>query len=310
MAHRMTPSQFRSQVQQLQNTQRQFVDNYNRAIRAANEHNRKVVQAVNDHKRKVAAAVDDYNRTARAHNARLYADRQRLERALSHLQSRRTIVTTYATFQRSVESLHYSYEALDRFGESRALDKTVSQLLDMSERENANSLDVMNALLAGGQARRGGVDDLARLRETRIGVELVELSHDLDGRWRGALFALHPDNPDASRHFCTSAREIFTDILERRAPDIAVKQDVPNCPTTPQGKPTRRAKIHFALKRKGLVAQPLEEFADQDAQNIIELFDVFNDGTHGSAGRYAVEQLRAIKTRVEDGILYLSRIFK
>jgi hypothetical protein len=66
----------------------------------------------------------------------------------------------------------------------------------------------------------------------------------------------------------------------------------------------------LSLRRKGLTTtQPPEQFVDDDVQNIIEPFDVFNHGTHGAAGRYGFEQLRAIKTRVEDGIIYLSQIF-
>jgi hypothetical protein len=216
-------------------------------------------------------------------------------------------VTRYVTFRASVETLHRSYVILDRSAEERDTSEFEGDLLDLSERENANSVEVMNALLAEQQLGSEG-DDLARLRETRVEGELVALSADLDSRWRGALFALHPENPDASRHFCASAREIFTTLLEQRAPDDEVKRALPNCPLH-EGRPTRRSRIQFALRRKGLIAEPLEQFVDTDVDNILELFKVFNDGTHGSAGRFGFEQLRAIKTRVEDGIVYLSRIF-
>jgi hypothetical protein len=123
------------------------------------------------------------------------------------------------------------------------------------------------------------------------------------------LFSLHPANPDASRHFCTSAREIFTSILETRAPDEAVKHTVPNCPLTSDGRPTRRARVHFALMRKGVAIDALADFVQVDIDNILELFAVFNDGTHGSAGRFRFEQPMAIKTRVEDGISFLHQVF-
>jgi hypothetical protein len=280
-------------MQQLQNRQRQAIDRYNRAVR--------------DRNRKVNNAIDQYNREVRAHNARVRADRQRLAQAVVRLQSRPTVVTRYVTFRASVETLHRSYVILDRSAEERDTSEFEGDLLDLSERENANSVEVMNALLAEQQLGSEG-DDLARLRETRVEGELVALSADLDSRWRGALFALHPENPDASRHFCASAREIFTTLLEQRAPDDEVKRALPNCPLH-EGRPTRRSRIQFALRRKGLIAEPLEQFVDTDVDNILELFKVFNDGTHGSAGRFGFEQLRAIKTRVEDGIVYLSRIF-
>lgn len=290
---RMTPGQFRSRVQQIQSQQRQAVNRYNQAVR--------------DYNRKVNHAIDNYNREARAHNVRVRADRQRLAQALARLQSRPRVVTTYVTFRASVETLHHSFIALDQASEARETTVLEDQLFDLSERENANSLEVMDALLSESSAN-AVEQDLSRLRETRVDNELASLSTDLDGRWRGALFALHPENPDASRHFCTSAREIFTTILDERAPDAAVLREISNCPLH-QGRPTRRARIQYALRRKGLATQSLEQFVDDDVQNIIELFNVFNHGTHGAAGRYAFEQLRAIKTRVEDGIIYLSRIF-
>ena len=65
--------------------------------------------------------------------------------------------------------------------------------------------------------------------------ELASFSMDLVSRWTGALFALNPTNPDAARHFCTSAREVLTSILDIAAPDSAVLEASPNCELTPQG---------------------------------------------------------------------------
>lgn len=185
---------------------------------------------------------------ARRYTERVRAHRQRIQRAIQQLQSRPTAITRHVTFRASVETLHRSYVALDASQASPA----ANELLDLSERENANSLDVMNALMSA-PASPATVDDLARLKDTRVGEELLSLSPDLDRRWRGALFALDPRNPDASRHFCTSAREIFTTILEQRAPDAAVLQVFPDCHKTPEGRPTRRTRIQFALQQKGLL---------------------------------------------------------
>lgn len=298
MARRMTPSQFRSHLQQIQSRQRQAVDRYNQKVREYN--------------RKVNAAIDNYNREVGAHNSRVRAHRQRLANALSTLRSRSSVATTaprYVTFRASVDTLHRAYEALERKSLASPQSDFQDQLLDLSERENANSLDVMNALLSEAAGAVPKDDELARLRETRVDVELRAISQDLGSRWKGALFSLHPANPDASRHFCTSAREIFASILETRAPDEAVKRSVPDCPMTTEGRPTRRARIHFALMQKGIATDSLADFVQVDVENIIELFSVFNDGTHGSAGRFRFEQLLAIKTRVEDGIAFLHQLF-
>ena len=55
--------------------------------------------------------------------------------------------------------------------------------------------------------------------------------------------------------------------------------------------------------------QQASRFIDDDVENIIELFKVFNSGTHGEAASISFPSLVAIKTRVEDGVVYLSRVF-
>ena len=173
----------------------------------------------------------------------------------------------------------------------------------MSERETANSVAVADSLLRDEQDEGNAAD----LSETNVTDELREIDPDLDGRWRGAVFALSPRNPDAARHFCTSAREIFVRILDVTAPDADVLASDPDCPKH-DGRPTRRAKIHYLLARKGAEGGALEDFVEEDMTNILRLFRVFNDGTHGGAGRFSIGQLVAIKERVESGILFLHQI--
>jgi hypothetical protein len=47
---------------------------------------------------------------------------------------------------------------------------------------------------------------------------------------------------------------------------------------------------------------------DEDVKNVLSLFRVFNDGTHGSSGKFGITKLLSIKNRVEDGIAYLFSI--
>lgn len=137
---------------------------------------------------------------------------------------------------------------------------------------------------------------------------LQKISGDVLDRWKGALYSLNPNNPDAARHFCTSAREVITQILETKAPDVDVFKALPNCDKTQRGNATRRSKIRYFLYKKGLSDDHLEEFVEQDMIAVVELFDVFNSGTHGSAGAFTHTQLVALRKRVEDGILFLSKI--
>lgn len=49
-------------------------------------------------------------------------------------------------------------------------------------------------------------------------------------------------------------------------------------------------------------------FVDADIENVVQLFAEFNQGTHGPARKFALEQLQAIRRRVEGGIMFLATI--
>jgi hypothetical protein len=50
------------------------------------------------------------------------------------------------------------------------------------------------------------------------------------------------------------------------------------------------------------------DLADADITNILELFHILSDGTHGESGRYETEKLNRVKKRVEQGINFLCEI--
>lgn len=180
-------------------------------------------------------------------------------------------------------------------------------LLDLAERETANSAEVLNHLL---EETSRSLQDSDGLKATSLTQELVDISPELDQRLRGALFALDPQNPDAARHFCTSSREILGRVLETEAPDDEVLSLIPDAQRTERGNPTRRAKVRFFLLRKGFADEDLEEFIEEDLANVVSLFDVLNEGAHGSAGRFTLNQLVAVKRRVEDAIKFLYQIIR
>lgn len=289
MVRRLSPSEFQRYVRDLEQKQRQAIDRYNQEVRRRND--------------SIRRAVDNYNREVRAYNDRVRAHRRRLESALISL-TQQPVVTRYVTFRTSVQLLSSAYTTLERVVESRP---EYNRVLDLSEREAANSVVVANRLLGAPTDEDANSDGL---EDAQLTDELRRISADLDDRWRGAIFALNPRNPDAARHFCTSAREIMTFILESGAPDDAVVAATPGCPKTTDGKPTRKAKLQFLLRNRAMSEPALEEFLDQDMQNIVDLFRVFNDGTHGSAGTFDIQTLSSIRKRVEDSIFFLSRFIR
>jgi hypothetical protein len=290
MARRVTPSQWNSMVRQTQQKQRQAIDKFNREIRA---HNQKVNQAINK-----------YNREVNAYNVRVRANRQRLKNEFARL-SRQTTTTRFVTFRVSVNAVHTAYERLEHAADAGRFDDRYNEILDLSEREAANNAGLMNALMGDAQATDAVAPNAPDSPLTPI---LQAISVELGDRWRGALYSLSPHNPDAARHFCTSAREIIARILNAKAPDNVVSAAMPDCDRTPHGAPTRRAKIRYFLHMQGMKQDELEAFLESDMNNVVELFNVFNEGTHGSAGAFDFAQLHALRKRVEDGIMFLSRL--
>jgi hypothetical protein len=130
MPQKMTLSQIRSAIRQVQNKQKQAIDKYNREVR---QHNQKVTQAVNN-----------YNNEVRRHNARVRANRQKIVSELRRLQSSSTV--RYQVVQTSAINLNNYYERLDAGGTALENVNHGSEFLDLSERENANSLALSNAL--------------------------------------------------------------------------------------------------------------------------------------------------------------------
>lgn len=278
MARRVSSSQLRSKLRQIESRQRQAVRDLN-------------------------SAINRYNRAARAHNARVRANRQRLQMELRKL-ARPSPTRVRVTYRTSVGTLHRSFERLELA--SGQTGWTVSdELFDLSEAETANSVAALNALA---EPVVDGQTDDPSLRETAITNELAGLDTDLDARWRGALFALDPKNPDAARHFCTSSREILTSVIERAATDAEVLRANPDAERTPAGSVSRRARVQHCLQRRSSYESEFLEFVETDIDDVIALFGEFNSGTHGAAGRFTLDQLRTLKARVEHAICFLFRI--
>jgi hypothetical protein len=295
MARRISLSSYRSKLNQITNKLKQQA--------------RKIDQNRRERVRKINTAINNYNAAVRTHNSRIRANQQRLKNELARLHSRSSTqrVVTYRT---SVVRLTESYDRLNATAQTRPLSSEENYFYDLSEREAANSVSLLNALEEDQESSDDSADASA-LQATGITDEISSLSEDLDSRWRGALFSLNPKNPEAARHFCTSVREVFTGIIELSAPDDEVMEAIPYCELvdTPQGKKvSRRAKMAYRLRAKGVVNTELEAFADENISNVLTLFKELNGGTHGLSGALSLMALLEIKKRAEDCLVFLCGI--
>jgi hypothetical protein len=301
MARKVTPAQYK-----------QMIDRYNQQVK---RHNDTVKRNIEDYNRQVnkynnalKRSVDNYNRVARQFNAEQERKRQRLSQSIRNFNNSRisTRVTTTVYYRESVERLEKRYIELDEFNNEnyQQTERNSALYEDYPTQETNNSIQLFNSL--------NGIDDgefidPKELQKTYLEDKLDLVSVDLGKRWRGALFSLNPLNPDAGRHFCTSVREIFTQILDIKAPDHNVLTYFPDCELY-QGKPNRRIKIKYILIQKSIHSLSFENFVESDIDELLSLFRSLNDGTHGSAGKYSIQQLLKLKKRVEDSIQFVTEL--
>lgn len=275
-------------MNKMQRESKRAVDNYNREAR---KHNAQVKKNIDNHNREVRT----YNTAVRKHNREVDNQRRRLRAEIARLDSRPR-GTTFVTYRTSTQHFIDSYEtAEDTYPYAPPDDR---RILDLVSDEAANSVALVNTL--------DGADEDTPARDTPgtdLTDELAYLGSDLTSRWDGALYSLSPHNPDAARHFCTSAREVVIAIIDNAAPDETVTAADSTCELH-NGRVPRRAKINYLLTRRGVTGH-LTDIVDADIDNVMTLFRTFNDGTHGHAGRFTITELGAIRRRVESAITFL-----
>ncbi len=289
MAQKINISQLKSKIRQIENKQRQAINKYNSEVRRVNQNLR--------------TAINHYNNIVRQHNAKVLQNRRKIEAELRKL-STSVVTSTTSSYMVTVREMNNSYQRVaNDYDSLQNSNSFVEQFYENSEKENANNLQTANILNSADDA----VFQLDE-NENTIGNKLNLISTDLNDRWKGAVFSLHPENPDATRHFCTSAREIFTEIFKQKAPDSTIFELYPNCAKTQNGTPTYKAKIKYFLDKKGLENDNAVDFANENIKNVVELIRELSGGTHGQAGKYSINKLKVIKTRVEGCLTFLCDI--
>jgi uncharacterized phage infection (PIP) family protein YhgE len=294
MTRHISTSQLKSKLRQTERKAKQAINQYNSNVRKYNSEVRKINRELNQ-------AISNYNSAVRKYNSQVQHNRQVINREILKLKA---TATTHVQYSCSVTEMHNSYDrVVNCYDEGVEITPEQEHILDLVEQEQANGLIVTNQLFKN-QVAQLSEDEIA---DIAISDKLSLVSEDLMNRWKGAVYALNPQNPDAARHFCTSAREIFTEFIELKAPDSAVFQYNPSAAKTDRGNATRKEKIKYMMHGKSL-DNSVTDFADADITNILELFHVLSDGTHGAAGRYQFSALVQVKRRVEQGINFLCAI--
>ena len=92
MAKKMTPSQFKSKIRQLEQKQKRAINDMNRAI--------------NNYNREVKKTVNNYNAAVRKHNANVRRNRQIINNELRKLNTTTTVRTSFTVSSRAMQQ-HY-----------------------------------------------------------------------------------------------------------------------------------------------------------------------------------------------------------
>lgn len=285
MAKHFNASQFKSRINsQIKRAESQYRQTVNRELR-------KYTTDVN-------RAISKYNSAVRQYNSSVRHNQQIASRELSKLQAQ---VTTRNSYTMSLNTMQHHYSQVGaRYYEGVEVTTEQERILDLIEQERANSIITANVI-------ENNVLPEENTEDIEISNKLALISEDLLHRWQGAVFALNPQNPDAARHFCTSTRELFTDFIELKAPDKDVFAFNPNAEKTERGNATRKEKIKYMM-RNFCFDNCVVDFADSNVENILQLFHVLSNATHGEAGKYEMVKLRQVKKRVEQGINFLCEI--
>lgn len=285
MAKHFSTSQFKSQLNsQMRRIESQYRQTVNREMR-------KFTSDVN-------RAVSKCNSAIRQYNSSVRRNQQIASRELRKLQSYSTSNTSYTISLHAMQQHYSQIGAVYYEGVEVTLEQ--ERILDLIEQEQANGIITANVI-------ENNVMPEENTEDIEIGNKLALVSQDLLFRWQGAVFSLNPQNPDASRHFCTSTRELFTDFIELKAPDREVFAYNPNAEKTKQGNATRKEKIRYMMRHFNF-QNCVVDFADSNIENILQLFFELSGGTHGKAGKYDMTKLLQVKKRVEQGINFLCEI--
>lgn len=240
-------------------------------------------------------SINDYNRAVRQYNSDVRKHRNKIQTELNKMKSNCFVKSYYYI---STKSVHETYTEVSNLYENGYIDE---EIFNAIERENANNLELSNVVLNNEDVENSDIE----INESKISSKLIKISSDLDDRWKGALFSLNPNNPEAARHFCTSTREILKFLIDDGINDKEVVSENPQCEKTNFGTPTRKEKIKYAMNKKGISNTLVVEFANQNIENTVSLINELSNGTHGHSNRYSLNQLKSFKKRFEDSINFI-----
>jgi hypothetical protein len=123
---------------------------------------------------------------------------------------------------------------------------------------------------------------------------------------QGARRALSSDNPDRIRQGLVSLRELGTQVLHLLAPTNAVLAWSSNPADIHNGRPTRRARIRYVVRRVDIGS--FEGFMSADVDSVRAMLDVLQRATHEVPCSITPEQADLLLVRFEGWLDFVLEI--
>jgi hypothetical protein len=158
---------------------------------------------------------------------------------------------------------------------------------------------------------RGETDlirSLAEETEDELEANLGVLDPSLIKLWKGAKEALNSHNPDATRHFVTSLRELITHVINKLSPDDEIKAWSNSLDYYHNNRPTRRGRLLFICRN--INHNQFSDLLKKDIDALLAYVDVFQEGTHAIDSQLTKTQLDLLMLKAESTIRFLIRIWK
>jgi Predicted pPIWI-associating nuclease len=154
--------------------------------------------------------------------------------------------------------------------------------------------------------RRVLENEIEAQNQEEVPALLERVNPDLRAMWNGAIAAIDSNNPDKTRHFSISMRELITHVIHTLAPDKDIKNWTNNVDYYHNNRPTRKARLNYICRETATGS--FSDFMESDIASIIEMMNLFHAGTHKVDSDLSTRQLIVLKRRVESSIKYLIEI--
>lgn len=201
-------------------------------------------------------------------------------------------------------------ELLKSFGENPSsyieLSPTLTKLAPVELYTGANLLELLSTDEEITTEEELLKNEIQYENEYSLNLYLPKIHGGLLNIWKGAIETFNTNNSDKVRQFTASLRELFTHVMHQLAPDDQVKNWTAEPTFYHQGKPTRKARLHFICRN--ISNKPFDKFVEKNIQATLEFIDIFQDGTHSIESGFTPQQLIAMKSKAETTLKFLLEI--